>query len=176
MREKWHYVYYSYEEWGRGYIGKRSSFCHPDEDPYLGSFGDKSFKPTQKIVLAIFESSEEALEAEILLHNFYQVHKNSHFANRAKQTSAKFECDPEWYSRMGEREKLIRASKIGRSLSSGARGFYFCLRSPDGKIIVTQNLRETCRNHGLQRSALQKVLRGERTHSAGWTITKHLIS
>lgn len=175
MTATWHYVYYSYEEWGRGYIGKRSSSCAPDDDPYLGSFSDKTFRPTQKIVLATFETSKEALEAEIVLHDFYEVHKNPHFANRAKQTSAKFQCDPEWYSRMGEKEKLIRASKISRSMSGGARGFYFCLRSPDGKIIVTQNLRETCRSHGLQRANLQKILKGERENAAGWTITKHFL-
>jgi hypothetical protein len=85
-----HYVYYSYEEWGRGYIGVRSTELDPLEDPYMGSFKDESFKPTYKEVIAIFESREEALEAEILLHNFYEVHINTHFANKSKQTSVGF--------------------------------------------------------------------------------------
>jgi hypothetical protein len=85
-----HYVYYSYEEWGRGYIGIRSTKLDPLKDPYMGSFKDKSFKPTHKEIIAIFESRGEALEAEILLHNFYEVHINPHFANRSKQTSTGF--------------------------------------------------------------------------------------
>ena len=85
------YVYYSYEEYGRGYIGKRECKCFPEEDiKYFGSFKDKTFKPTQKIILEIFDSVEEALEAECILHDFYEVDKNPHFANRAKQTSKKF--------------------------------------------------------------------------------------
>lgn len=86
-----HYVYYSYEEWGRGYIGVRSCHCSPEDDcKYFGSFYDKTFKPTNKIILTIFKNKEEAIAAEIALHSFYQVHVNSHFANQSKQTSHKF--------------------------------------------------------------------------------------
>jgi len=87
------YVYYSFEEYGKGYIGKRECECPPEEDVnYFGSFHDKNFNPSQKIILETFDSVEEALEAEIILHNFYEVDKNPHFANRAKQTSVKFYC------------------------------------------------------------------------------------
>jgi len=88
---KYNYVYYSYEPWGRGYIGARTCSCVPIEDVnYFGSFKDKSFKPTGKIIIAEFSTREEALKAEICLHNFYEVHLNTHFANRAKQTATKF--------------------------------------------------------------------------------------
>jgi hypothetical protein len=88
------YVYYSYEEYGRGYIGKRECECCPEEDiNYFGSFKDKTFSPTQKIILETFENVEKALEAECALHDFYEVDKNPHFANRAKQTSTKFYCN-----------------------------------------------------------------------------------
>jgi hypothetical protein len=87
----YHYVYYSYEERGRGYIGSRSCNCLPEHDyKYFGSFKDKTFKPTQKVIIFEFKTIKEALEAEIKLHNFYEVHINRHFANRAKQTSTKF--------------------------------------------------------------------------------------
>ena len=87
----YHYTYYSYEEFGRGYIGKRSCKCSPEEDvKYFGSYKDKTFKPTQKIILETYDTREEALSAEIKLHEFYDVAKNSHFANQAKQTSEKF--------------------------------------------------------------------------------------
>lgn len=88
--DKTHYVYYSYEEFGRGYIGVRSTKVDLSEDKYLGSFRDKSFKPTHKIVLLTFETREEAITAEIKLHKFFEVDKNPHFANRSKQTSTGF--------------------------------------------------------------------------------------
>jgi hypothetical protein len=106
------YVYYSYEEYGRGYIGKRECKCLPDEDiNYLGSFHDKSFNPTQKIILETFNSVEKAIEAEIILHDFYEVDKNPHFANRAKQTSTKFY----YISKMSDEEKEKRSDLMKTS-------------------------------------------------------------
>ena len=85
------YVYYSYEEFGRGYIGSRGCKCLPEEDlRYYGSFRDKNFNPTQKIIIGVYESRKDAYEVEILLHEFYDVARNPHFANRSKQTSLVF--------------------------------------------------------------------------------------
>lgn len=85
------YVYYSYEEWGRGYIGRRECSCLPEEDvTYFGSFFDKTFKPTNKIVLQTFTTREEALAAEVILHSFFSVDKNPHFANQSRQTTTRF--------------------------------------------------------------------------------------
>ena len=84
----YHYVYYSYEEWGRGYIGVRSCKCAPEEDTkYFGSFYDKTFKPTKKIIISEFSSRKEAERAEITLHCFYEIHTNPHFANKVKMTT-----------------------------------------------------------------------------------------
>lgn len=89
--KKYFYVYYSYEEFGRGYIGKRECKCLPEKDvKYFGSFRDKSFKPTQKIILQTFNTAKEAYFAEILLQEFYQVDKNPHFANIYIHRSQKF--------------------------------------------------------------------------------------
>lgn len=111
------YVYYSYEEYGRGYIGSRVCDCSPEEDvKYFGSYRDKTFNPTQKIILETFNSVEEALEAECALHDFYEVDKNAHFANRAKQTSKKFyhrsfgEDNP---SKRDDVREKIREGKLG---------------------------------------------------------------
>jgi hypothetical protein len=122
--KKYFYVYYSYEEYGRGYIGKRECKCFPEEDvKYFGSYKDKIFKPTQKIILETFDSVEEALEAECALHDFYEVDKNPHFANRAKQTSKKFYYITSSEMMMGEnnpakrpevREKISDAAKKRR--------------------------------------------------------------
>jgi len=86
------YVYYSYEEYGRGYIGSRSCKCLPEEDvKYFGSSKDKAFKPTQKIILkSDYATREEAYADEIILQQYYKVMENPHFANKAYQTSTKF--------------------------------------------------------------------------------------
>jgi hypothetical protein len=119
-RRKYHYVYYSYEPWGRGYIGKRTCLCKPEEDTeYFGSFSDKSFKPTEKIILGEFETSEQALEAEIALHNFYKVTENPHFANRARQTSKFF--NTEGIPKAEEHKEKIRLSNLGQKRSSEAK-------------------------------------------------------
>jgi len=91
--KEYHYVYYSYEEWGRGYFGSRTCKCLPEEDiDYFGSFRDKSFRPTQKIILKEdYDSRTDAIQDEIVLQRFYKVVENPHFANRAYQTSTKFD-------------------------------------------------------------------------------------
>jgi hypothetical protein len=82
INKKYFYIYYSYEPWGRGYIGKRECWCLPEEDiKYFGSYRDKTFKPTEKIILETFSTVEEAFETEIMLQEFYKVDKNPHFAN-----------------------------------------------------------------------------------------------
>lgn len=77
--ECWHYTYYSYEQGGRGYIGKRTSKVHPKDDSYLGSFSDKTFKPTDKIIIATYDSAAKALRAESALQRLFQAHKAEHF-------------------------------------------------------------------------------------------------
>lgn len=90
--KEYHYVYYSYEEWGMGYFGSRSCKCLPEEDiKYFGSFKDKNFKPTQKIILkSNYATRADAYVDEIILQEYYEVVENPHFANRAYQTSTGF--------------------------------------------------------------------------------------
>jgi hypothetical protein len=86
-----YYVYYSYEQFGRGYIGFRQCKVPPSEDTsYFGTYSDPSFCPTDKIILVEYDEPKQALEAEISLHSFFDVARNPHFANRARQTSVKF--------------------------------------------------------------------------------------
>jgi hypothetical protein len=83
LHKKYHYTYYSYEEFGRGYIGVRSCNCKPEEDvKYFGSFSDKSFLPTSKIILGIYETREDANKDERILHRSYDVRLNPNFANK----------------------------------------------------------------------------------------------
>ena len=105
------YTYYSYEEYGRGYIGSRGCKCSVEEDvEYFGSFSDKTFKPTQKIILETFKTREEAYEAELLLHNFFEVDINSHFANKSKLTSSGFTCPKKFSDE--EIQKRLKEQRI----------------------------------------------------------------
>jgi hypothetical protein len=104
--KKYHYTYYSYEEWGIGYFGSRSCDCLPQEDiNYFGSFSDKTFKPTHKIILKDdYETRRDAMKDEIILHNHYNVAINPHFANKSKLTSTGFIC----YKRFSDEEMKER--------------------------------------------------------------------
>ncbi len=118
---EYHYVYYSYEEYGRGYIGSRTCKCLPEEDiKYFGSFSDKTFKPTQKIILKDdYSTREEAYIDEIILQEYYRVVENLHFANRAYQTSTKFFYVPTKNSSK-KRKPMSEEQKI--KLSNIAKG------------------------------------------------------
>ena len=119
--KKYFYVYYSYEEYGLGYIGKRECKCLPEEDVnYFGSFRDKTFKPTQKIILETFNSVEDALEAECILHDFYKIDKNPHFSNKAKQTSKKFYYINPSENMIGENNPAKRP-EVRKKLSTSAK-------------------------------------------------------
>ena len=120
--KKYFYVYYSYELWGRGYIGKRECWCLPEEDvKYFGSYRDKTFKPTEKIILQIFASRKEAMQAEIDLHNFYNVNINPHFANKAKATSTGFYICMEGQDNPMSGMKGEKSPFYGRKLSEETR-------------------------------------------------------
>jgi hypothetical protein len=104
--KKYYYTYYSYEvgiENCRGYIGKRECVCLPEEDvKYFGTFKDKTFNPVNKIIIGVFETREEALKSEVHLHYLFNVSKEPHFANKAKQTSTKFSYCPKTEEVSGE--------------------------------------------------------------------------
>jgi hypothetical protein len=61
-----------------------------EEDPYMGSYRDTTFAPTQKEVLAVCGTRREALRVEMFFHEMYDVVKSPMFANRAKLTSEGF--------------------------------------------------------------------------------------
>lgn len=129
--KEYHYVYYSYEEYGRGYIGSRTCKCLPEEDiGYFGSFKDKNFRPTQKIILKDdYATRAEAYINEIILQEYYKVVENPHFANRAYQTSTGFSRvgsipwnkgisrDPEIIKKMNDARKNKPPHNKGKKMS-----------------------------------------------------------
>jgi hypothetical protein len=128
-QKEYHYTYYSYEEWGRGYFGSRTCRCLPEKDVnYFGSFKDKTFKPTHKVILkSDYNTREEADVDEVILHNYFEVDINPHFANRAKQTSSKFRLPKE------------RASEIALKNKENGLGIF---------SLTTEQRRENGRRNG----------------------------
>ena len=84
---------------------------------YFGSFSDKTFSPTEKIVIQEFLTREEAIAAEVVLHEFYQVHRNPHFANQARQTTTKFSGGSGFLGRHHTEESKQRISQNSASRS-----------------------------------------------------------
>jgi hypothetical protein len=87
----YHFVYLSFEESpsGRDYIGVHST--EDLNDGYLGSFKDDSFNPTAKIILQFCSTRKGAVEAEIQWQHVFKVVEDPGYANRAYQTSKKFD-------------------------------------------------------------------------------------
>lgn len=112
--KEYYYTYYSYEEYGKGYIGSRKCECLPEEDVnYFGSSKDKTFKPTHKIILKDdYATREEAYADEIILQQYYKVVENPHFANRAYQTSTKFYVPTEQAKEYGK-ENMKKQKELG---------------------------------------------------------------
>ncbi len=155
-----HYVYYSYEDFGRGYIGSRTCDCLPEEDRYFGSFYDKTFNPTNKIILEVFDTREEALDAEIKLHQFYDVARNSHFANQSKQTSTGFSAEgvvrsDEYKQKMSEsmkkreyqKEWVEKAKQNRRSFDGEHNPFYQKTHKQETRERISNTLKEYFQNN-----------------------------
>jgi hypothetical protein len=101
---------------GSTYSGEDAISPDPEEDmKYFGSYSDKTFKPTHKIILGTYDTREDAYADEIRLHEFYDVANNPHFANRAKQTSTKFYV-PKGLLKEIRRQKTMEILENGRQI------------------------------------------------------------
>jgi DNA-binding transcriptional regulator YiaG len=147
---KHHYVYYSFEEFGRGYIGSRTSDVPPEEDLYVGSYRDKTFKPTQKIILFIADSRKKANEVEMKLQVFFSVVENPHFVNRSVQTSTSFST---------EGLKMTDEWKVRRS-NYARENFVF--NRPELREANTLRMKEN--NPMKNPKTVEKVMRTRRTY------------
>jgi hypothetical protein len=179
--KEYHYVYYSYEEWGMGYFGSRTCKCLPEEDvKYFGSFSNKKFKPTQKIILkSDYASREEAYADEITLQEYYKVVENPHFANRAYQTSKKFS----WKS--NKHSKLTK-QKISLSLKGKKRSAIFIEKckgrkhSEETKRKMSES-RKGIKNHNYGKQAsdftrkkLSEVHKGKTAWNKGKSVSEEV--
>jgi hypothetical protein len=120
-----HFVYCSFEENGRNYIGVHSTGNL--YDGYMGSYRDSTFSPEHRIILGYFKDRESALAREVQLHELFSVDKDPTFANLSKQTSSKFYAH-EWVERLkvgGESHPHYgkkRSPETGRKISEAKKG------------------------------------------------------
>jgi hypothetical protein len=123
-----YYVYYSYEEWGRGYIGYRKlqTSSTPETEDYFGSYTDKTFKPTKKLILGVYFTVKEAQLAEYRLHKFYNVVKSTHFANKVATGQTGKLCGVESHSEVTKQK--IREKAMGRKCSQETKKLLSSMR------------------------------------------------
>jgi len=173
--KEYHYTYYSYEEYGRGYIGSRTCKCLPKEDvEYFGSFADKTFKPTQKIILKDdYAIREDADIDEVLLHDYFEVDINPHFANRARQTSTKFRVPKEKAIELGRKNGKIHGKKGGQKthkLKIGLHGI-----SKEQRVEFSRKGGNKNKELGIGICGLtaeQRRINSKKVHSQRWMCTE----
>jgi hypothetical protein len=79
---EYHYTYISFDRIGNLYHGTRTSReITPWEDPYLGSFKNKKFKPIGKYVQRTFSKRRTAERFEAWFHKKYDVANNPRWIN-----------------------------------------------------------------------------------------------
>jgi len=168
------YTYVSYEIPGRLYIGYRKCPLNetPETDSYLGSYRDKSFRPVGKVILGIYDSREEALEAEIELHRINNVAKNPLFANKSRQTSTGFS-----YYRSGKKltehhRKNISQSALGvNNHNYKPRHWY---HNTYGEFIGSvADLAREFPDQNLSQGNLSQVALDRFSHYKGWRLLEN---
>jgi hypothetical protein len=118
--KKYHYVYrITNTKINKHYYGVRTSDIEPNKDlgfNYFSSSSDHEFRNDQKnnpqdykyVIVSIFNSREEAMYAEIKLHEKFNVDLNKSFYNRTKSNTIGF-------SNAGKRHSDITKNKISTS-------------------------------------------------------------
>lgn len=163
----YHYTYYSYEQFGRGYIGSRTCKCNPENDiKYFGSFTDKTFNPTEKVILEVHNTSKESLEAERVLHYFYDVANNPHFANKCTNNVILNTGHRKGVPHTDEVKERISKTMTGRRLSeetknriSKARKQMDVINTPKARAKMAAAKRGTHRSEETKRKISETLKR-----------------
>ena len=169
--------------------------CQKKTPSILGVLGTRPFFPTEKTILFVCETREEAMEIEIELHDFFDVAVNPKFANQAKQTSTNFDTTGVIFGpRTEETKKKLSEQKIGernpmygvprneedkKKIKEGMAGRFIGALSPCSKAIIaiepdgTQRhfggINEAARELEIPRSNLYKYLKpGKQQKQGKW--------
>jgi hypothetical protein len=127
------------------YIGVRSCKGNPEEDKYSGS--SKVIKQNKiaadKHILATWDTRQEAVSHEILLHDCFDVAVNKEFFNKAKQTSVGFDTTGTIGHNAGkklspERIEKLRQSNLGRKHTEENK------RIRSAKMVGFKHIKVTC--------------------------------
>ena len=140
--KEYHYVYCSYDLDYNLYIGVRKSKKNPEEDLYLGSFKDMSFRPVGKWILGCFFNRKDAMSYEIYLHELWNVKTNNLFINRANQKTGGFDTTGRPSSTRGvprtdEVKQKLRIAHRGRKLSEVRKQAIRRSMTPERKKIIS---------------------------------------
>ncbi len=139
----YHYTYQIYDPvLDMFYIGVHSS---PSlDDGYMGSLITKEWKSqwkeitarSTKTILATWDTREEAVAHEILLHDCFDVGVNPKFFNGAKQKATGFD-----FTGRKHREDTIEVLKklVRDNVKSGAHNFISNHPNKDGRIVRKTN-------------------------------------
>ncbi len=191
------YTYQVYDPiTGKSYIGsKYAKGCNPDNTKeYMGSPREGEYleilrtrKHTlEKIILATWDTKEEVLLHEALLHDCFDVDNNPNFFNRSKQTSSKFSYSPDGKKMPRHGVEKMRKSLTGRARSeetrykitkgleryhSGAEETELEFQHKEhGNVKCTRA--QLVKQFNLCRGGLSRLVAGTRSHCGGWTILK----
>jgi hypothetical protein len=175
----YHFVYNSYEEWGRNYIGVHST--ENLYDGYLGSYSDPTFTPVGKDILEFYETRGEACEAEIRLHQFFDVANNPSFANQANAHNTgiwPYHLNTEARSRAGKRGGKVKSErKLASCRENGRKGAPKISHRVQVTNTLTEetfecySIREAARQTGLHYPWAYELVKGKREEVNGWKIT-----
>lgn len=129
------------------YIGVRSSTCKPENDNYYGSsihlkawFKENGKDHVKKTILARWNTREEAISHEILLHDCFNVNTNDEFFNRSKQKTTGFDTTgmiSPWKGKTPSKETREKMSLAKRGKLTWQNGKP-CSEEQKRKIIETK--------------------------------------
>lgn len=163
MKSYSHYCYKIEFPTGHVYFGVRSCNCKPKDDTYLGSpYTHKEYwdlYEPKKTILKEFSNRKEAEEAEKFLINWQW---NSTDTGKNLSLNAAI--------------SNVNFNTLGLKLSEEAKNkmsYCFTVYDPEGNKISGVNISNFAKQNNLNPTHLCDVVRGDRFHHQGWTVSEY---
>ena len=187
-----HYVYrITNIKLKKHYYGCRSSKIEPKLDlgkKYFSSSKDKDFLLDQKEcpsnykykIIKIFDTREEALSLEIILHNKFEVGLNDSFYNKSKQTNVKFDTTGCNFSyNIGKNNPMfgLKRDKHSELMLGEKNPFFGKIHSDETKQKCSQKNKNMIAAKNIKSGEILQVSRDEFENNidlVGVTFGKHL--